>query len=229
MATRWPTPTAKDWRSRTTGPGSSPWPSVARDGEQDPGRLDNFYVWRRPGQVRREGQDVLRRTQALDERSSRRFLRPSRRSQRPRQGHRAHPRSTRGPDCRGGHADVDDVRTRQEGQAASGPARATKSRDVALQPELREAYAAWLAERPRPPAPALFTSRRGGARMTTDAIDDVISGIVKAAGLDDTSRPRPAAHVRHEDAARGHRHRPGVGVLGHSSLETTRVYVGHRG
>lgn len=63
--------------------------------------------------------------------------------------------------------------------------------------------------------------------MTTDAIDDVISGIVKAAGLDD----RITAHVlRHTFATRMLRQGTDIvtvsELLGHSSLETTRVYVG---
>ena len=51
-----------------------------------------------------------------------------------------------------------------------------KSRTVPVHPRLREALAAWLAERPARPgadSPALFLSGRG-TRMTTDAIADVI-------------------------------------------------------
>jgi site-specific recombinase XerC len=103
-----------------------------------------------------------------------------------------------------------------------------KSRDVPVHARLREALAAWLAERPSRPGaglPALFTSGRG-TRMTTDALADVIAVIVKAAGLDDhvTShvlrqrqgpRPRPAGRqAPGGKTAVGHC--PGVVPIGHS-------------
>ncbi len=62
-----------------------------------------------------------------------------------------------------------------------------KSRIVPVHPKLRQALAAWLAERPAKPGAdpaALFTSSRG-TRMTTDAIADVVDAITGAAGMDD--------------------------------------------
>lgn len=62
-----------------------------------------------------------------------------------------------------------------------------KSRTVPVHSKLREALAAWIAERPSKPgsdSAALFTSVRS-TRMTTDAIADVIETITRAAGLDD--------------------------------------------
>jgi site-specific recombinase XerC len=62
-----------------------------------------------------------------------------------------------------------------------------KSRTVPVHPKLREALAAWLAERPSRPTArtaALFTSGRA-TRMTTDALADVVARITAAASLDD--------------------------------------------
>jgi site-specific recombinase XerC len=64
-----------------------------------------------------------------------------------------------------------------------------------VHPKLREALAAWLADRPgRPGADtaALFTSGRG-TRMTTDALADVIDRITATLTLNDRQHHiRPA-------------------------------------
>lgn len=103
-----------------------------------------------------------------------------------------------------------------------------KSRDVPVHPRLREALAAWLAERPSRPgadSPALFTSGRG-TRMTTDALADVITAIAKAAGLDDHVTSHVLRHTFGTELTRS-----GVDIvtvaelMGHASLETTRLYT----
>ena len=96
-----------------------------------------------------------------------------------------------------------------------------------MHPKLREALAAWLAERPARPGadpPALFLSSRG-RRLTTDAITDVLSAITTAAALDDHDHPR----LRHTFGTE--LTRSGVDIvtvaelMGHASLETTRLYT----
>jgi integrase/recombinase XerC len=103
-----------------------------------------------------------------------------------------------------------------------------KSRTVYVHPVLREALAAWLAERPSRPgadSPALFTSVRG-TRMTTDAIADVITAITKAADLDDHVTSHVLRHTFGTELTR-----KGVDLvtvaelMGHASLETTRLYT----
>jgi site-specific recombinase XerD len=103
-----------------------------------------------------------------------------------------------------------------------------KSRDVPVHARLREALAAWLAERPSRPGaglPALFTSGRG-TRMTTDALADVITVIVKAAGLDDHVTSHVLRHTFGTELTRS-----GVDIvtvaqlMGHASLQTTRLYT----
>lgn len=93
-------------------------------------------------------------------------------------------------------------------------------------PELRQALQDWLAERPEAEHQALFISRRGRARMSTDAIDDVLHGIARNAGLDDEL----TAHVlRHTYATV--KLRNGVDIvsvaqlMGHARLDTTRAYT----
>jgi site-specific recombinase XerD len=99
---------------------------------------------------------------------------------------------------------------------------------VPAHPKLRQALAAWLAERPSrrgaDPA-ALFISGRG-TRMTTDAIADVIDAVTRAAGLDDHVTSHVLRHTFGTELTRR-----GVDLvtvaelMGHASLETTRLYT----
>jgi site-specific recombinase XerC len=83
--------------------------------------------------------------------------------------------------------DVADVRLSARKGELYLVGKGVKTRTVPVHARLREALAAWLADRPSrsgaSPA-ALFTAARG-TRMTTDAIADVITAITTAAGLDD--------------------------------------------
>jgi site-specific recombinase XerD len=103
-----------------------------------------------------------------------------------------------------------------------------KSRTVPVHQKLRGALATWLAERPSKPgadSAALFTSVRG-TRMTTDAIADVIGAITRAAGLDDHVTSHVLRHTFGTELTRS-----GVDIvtvaelMGHASLETTRLYT----
>ena len=88
---------------------------------------------------------------------------------------------------------------------------------------------AWLAERPSYPnagsSPALFLSGRG-TRMSADALADVIDRITSAAGLDDGITSHLLRHTFGTELTR-----KGVDIvtvaelMGHASLETTRLYT----
>ncbi len=83
--------------------------------------------------------------------------------------------------------DVTDVRLSARKGELHLVGKGEKSRTVPVHPQLRAALAAWLAERPAragADSPALFLSGRS-TRLTTDAIDDAIQGITRAAALDD--------------------------------------------
>ncbi len=103
-----------------------------------------------------------------------------------------------------------------------------KSRTVPAHPKLREALAAWLAERPSrrgAESAALFISGRG-TRMTTDAIDDVIKAITSAAGLDDHVTSHVLRHTFGTELTRSGIDLVTVAeLMGHASLETTRLYT----
>jgi integrase/recombinase XerC len=103
-----------------------------------------------------------------------------------------------------------------------------KSRTVPAHAALREALAAWLAERPSYPnaatSAALFLSGRG-TRMTTDALADVIDRITSAAGLEDEVTSHLLRHTFGTELTRR-----GIDIvtvaelMGHASLET-RLYT----
>jgi site-specific recombinase XerD len=124
--------------------------------------------------------------------------------------------------------DVADVRLSARKGEVHLVGKGEKSRTVPVHVRLREALAAWLAERPSRPGadlPALFTSARG-TRMTTDAIADVITAITSAAGLDDHVTSHVLRHTFGTELTRS-----GVDLvtvaelMGHASLETTRLYT----
>ena len=121
--------------------------------------------------------------------------------------------------------DVADVRLSARGGEIHLAGKGEKCRTVAVHPVLREALAAWLEERlsrPGAGSAALFRSSRG-TRMTTDAIADVITAIATVAGIDHVT-----GHVlRHtfgsELTRRGVDIVTVAELMGHASLETTRL------
>jgi site-specific recombinase XerD len=121
--------------------------------------------------------------------------------------------------------DVEDVRLSARKGELHLIGKGEKSRTVPVHRELRAALAGWLAVRPAGDGDALFISR-GGTRMTTDALADVITAITKAAGLEDHITSHVLRHTFGTELARG-----GVDIvqlaelMGHASLETTRLYT----
>ena len=124
--------------------------------------------------------------------------------------------------------DVTDVRLSARKGEVHLVGKGEKPRTVPAHPRLREALAAWLAERPARPGAgtaALFTSFRS-ARMTTDALSDVIARITAGAGLQDQITAHTLRHTFGTELTRS-----GVDIvtvaelMGHASLETTRLYT----
>ncbi len=124
--------------------------------------------------------------------------------------------------------DVADVRLSARKGELHLVGKGEKSRTVSAHPKVREALTAWLAERPSKPgaaSAALFTSGRG-TRLTSDAIADVIAANTKAAGLDDHVTSHVLRHTCGTELTR-----KGVDLvtvaelMGHASLETTRLYT----
>ena len=124
--------------------------------------------------------------------------------------------------------DVADVRLSARKGEIHLVGKGEKARTVPVHPKLRAALAAWLDERPSrrgADSAALFTSVRG-TRMTTDAIADVIDAITSTAGLDDHVTSHVLRHTFGTELTRS-----GVDLvtvaelMGHASLETTRLYT----
>jgi site-specific recombinase XerD len=124
--------------------------------------------------------------------------------------------------------DIADVRLSARKGEVHLVGKGEKSRTVPVHPKLREALAAWLADRPERPGAdtaALFTSGRG-TRMTTDALADVIDRITSAASLEDEVTSHRLRHTFGTELTRN-----GVDIvtvaelMGHASLETTRLYT----
>ena len=193
--------------------------------------LQDFYLWRGLGPPRgvKRHQVPRHAPKALDSRSKLRYLRAVEAWPRPRDRAMALLplyAGTRIAEIRA--LDVADVRLSARKGQLHLVGKGEKSRTVPVHPKLREALGAWLAERPARPgagSAALFTSSRG-TRMTTDAIADVIAAITTAAGLDDHVTSHVLRHTFGTELTRR-----GVDIvtvaelMGHASLETTRLYT----
>lgn len=125
--------------------------------------------------------------------------------------------------------DVADVRLTARKGELHLVGKGEKSRTVPVHARLNEALTAWLAERGQHPGAdstaALFVSRRG-RRISVDAIHDAITGITRAAGLDDHVTVHTGRHTFGTELVRS-----GVDLvtvaelMGHADLETTRGYT----
>jgi site-specific recombinase XerD len=124
--------------------------------------------------------------------------------------------------------DVGDVRMSARKGSLYLIGKGQKPREVPIPAHMREVLQAWLDERPSWPAagtnPALFVSRRG-TRLTTDAIGDVLDRIGREAGLEEHVTAHVLRHTYATDLIRGGADIVSVAeLLGHESLETTRIY-----
>jgi site-specific recombinase XerC len=193
--------------------------------------LTDFYVWRGLGQPQgiKRHQPARHAPKALDPRAKLRYLRAVEACPRARDRALALLPLFAGTRIAEIAAlDVTDVRLSARKGELHLIGKGEKSRTVPVHPQLRAALAAWLAERPScagADSPALFLSGRG-TRLTTDAIDDAIQAITKAAALDDHVTSHVLRHTFGTELTRS-----GVDIvtvaelMGHASLETTRLYT----
>jgi integrase/recombinase XerC len=95
---------------------------------------------------------------------------------------------------------------------------------VPLNRDVRQALAAWLEVRPEEDTPALFLSQKGGAHSPR-AISSRVTQLAEQAGLEDVS-PHTLRHSFAKNLVdAGVTLEKVATLLGHESLETTRVYV----
>jgi site-specific recombinase XerD len=194
--------------------------------------LVDFYTWRGLGQPQgvKRHQVPRRAPKALEPRAKLRYLRAVEACPSPRDRAIALLPLFAGSRIAEIEAlDVDDIRLSARKGDIHLVGKGEKSRNVPVHVKLREALAEWLAERPSYPnagtSAALFLSRRG-TRMTTDALADVIDRITAAAGLEDEVTSHRLRHTFGTELTRS-----GVDIvtvaelMGHASLETTRVYT----
>ena len=125
--------------------------------------------------------------------------------------------------------DVEDVRLSARKGELHVIGKGEKTRTVPVHPKLREALTTWLAERGSQPGAdttaALFLSNRG-RRVSVDTVADVLARITSSAGLDDHVTVHTCRHTFGTELTRS-----GVDLvtvaelMGHASLETTRLYT----
>lgn len=100
-------------------------------------------------------------------------------------------------------------------------------REVPIHPQLLGALGDWLSERgdwPGADSPALFLNQRGG-RLGVRGAHAIITGIAKAAGLEDDTTAHVLRHTFATTLVRGGTDLVIVAeLLGHARLDTTRGY-----
>ncbi|HDQ74208.1 MAG TPA: recombinase, partial [Chloroflexi bacterium] len=117
------------------------------------------------------------------------------------------------------HLDLDHVELHPRSGQATVLGKGCKRRTIPLNAEARSALAAWLAVRPESASPALFTGRRG-ARLGARSVQRIVARCGE--GL----TPHVLRHTFAKNLVNA-----GVGLekaadlLGHSRLDTTRIYT----
>lgn len=125
--------------------------------------------------------------------------------------------------------DLDDLPTTQRRRRLTIRGKGRRNRSVPVHPELADALDAWLAVRQGWPGadtnPALFLNR-AGERMSTRTADEIVGSIAAAAGLADLVTPHMLRHTFATDIIRTGTDIVTVAeLLGHASLESTRIYT----
>ncbi len=125
--------------------------------------------------------------------------------------------------------DLDDLPTTQRRQRLRVRGKGRKNRSVPVHPELAASLNAWLAVRQTWPGASTSTAvflNRNGTRLSARSADEIIAGIAAAAALSDIVTPHVLRHTFGTDLIRGGTDLVTVAeLLGHASLDSTRIYT----
>jgi len=125
--------------------------------------------------------------------------------------------------------DLDDLPATQRRRRLRIRGKGRKHRAVPVHPELAAALDAWLAARRRWPGAEATTAlflNRAGTRLSVRAADEIIAGIAGVAGIEDAVTPHVLRHSFATDLIRAGTDLVTVAeLLGHASLDSTRIYT----
>jgi integrase/recombinase XerC len=120
---------------------------------------------------------------------------------------------------------VDDVEISSRKGQVTVTGKGFKQRTIPLSKPAREALAEWLKVRPPANQEELFTNQRGGA-LQPRSVQRAIHRLAENAGLDATVTPHTPRHTFAKSLIdEGVSLEKVAKLLGHSNLNTTRVYV----
>ncbi|MEC0182316.1 tyrosine-type recombinase/integrase [Paenibacillus peoriae] len=100
-----------------------------------------------------------------------------------------------------------------------------KARRIEMNKDLRLALSEWLVERGDPDTKKLFTSSRGGTRLTKQGVEYLYRTLSEKTGIDDLTTHVPRHTLAHDLIETGYSLQRVADILGHTNLNYTRVYT----
>ncbi|MMZ48169.1 Tyrosine recombinase XerD [compost metagenome] len=100
-----------------------------------------------------------------------------------------------------------------------------KARRIEMNKDLRMALTEWLAERGDPDTKKLFTSSRGGKKLSKRGVEYLYDTLSIKTGIDDLTTHVPRHTLGHDLIEKGYSIQRVADILGHTNINYTRVYT----
>jgi site-specific recombinase XerD len=100
-----------------------------------------------------------------------------------------------------------------------------KARRIEINKDLRKALVEWIAERGDPDTNKLFTSSRGGKKLSKQGVEYLYKTLGEKTGIDDLTTHVPRHTLAHDLVDAGYSLQRVADILGHANINYTRVYI----
>lgn len=100
-----------------------------------------------------------------------------------------------------------------------------KARRIEINKDLRKALSEWIAERGEPDTKKLFTSSRGGKKLSKQGVEYLYHTLGEKTGISDLTTHVPRHTLAHDLVNGGYPLQRVADILGHTNINYTRVYT----
>lgn len=100
-----------------------------------------------------------------------------------------------------------------------------KARRVEMKKDLRNALTEWIAERGDPETKKLFTSSRGGKKLSKQGVEYLYRTLGEKTGIADLTTHVPRHTLAHDLIESGYSLQRVADILGHANINYTRIYT----